>query len=154
MRWNSEGCPSGADFAVGGGRSVPKALLRTAEEWAAARVALLQASLKPNQGGRVTMAVALVRSPTGGLIRLVSSSERYIRSGVNLMDDEVFVSGNRHAEQNIVDFAKANDYEVLTVAAGRPMCTSCAISVGTSGATFATSRKVELLWLSDSVEIR
>jgi len=107
----------------------------------AARAADLQGMLPAGSAGRVTMAVGYARDAQGGLVKLVATSEPrgYLRPGVTLNDGEIMVSGTGHAEQDIVAYAQARGWEIVTVAAGRPICPPCVDAILGSGATTASA---------------
>jgi filamentous hemagglutinin len=72
---------------------------------------------------------------------LVGRSEPggYLRPGVTLNDGEIMAPGIGHAEQDIIAYAKANNWEPVTVAAGRPICPKCVDEILGSGASTASA---------------
>lgn len=100
------------------------------------------------------MAVGIAETPQGNRVVLVSTSEanRFIRSGVAALkrSDEIFVTGlTTHAEQNIVVFAESQGWELITVAAGRPICEVCMAELVRVGARPANPRMVAAWWSID-----
>lgn len=116
---------------------------RANETWSAARAGELQSQLPIGSQGRVTMGTGVLEDASGVQIRVVSTSEAngYLRPGVTLQPGEITVRGVGHAEADIVNFAANNGYSVLTVGAGRPICSACANSILESGASAATVLK-------------
>ena len=87
------------------------------------------------------MGAGVVRDAAGNEIRVISTSEPggYLRPGVTTQPGKIVIRGTGHAEVDIVTWAEANSYEVVTIAAGRPICPSCAGAISGSGGTPATS---------------
>jgi hypothetical protein len=92
---------------------------------------------------RTTTAVAEVTNPDGSKQILVASSEKNLRPSQRaaLRPGEVAVVGKGHAEQTIIDAAKAGGQKVDAVAASRPICPSCATGIRSVGARAASSLK-------------
>lgn len=49
--------------------------------------------------------------------------------------------GEGHAEEQILRWMFAHEWQPITVAAGRPICTRCADAIARSGATAASALK-------------
>jgi hypothetical protein len=104
-------------------------LYRNPADVAASRAAALQEALPPGSSGRVTMAAGVVEDTQG--IRQVaigtSESYGYIRPGVKALiePDDIVVSGFNHAEQNIINCALQSELDLISIAAGRPICPTC-----------------------------
>lgn len=62
-----------------------------------------------------------------------------MRPGVSAQPGEVVVRGTGHAEADIVAYAQANGYTVVTIGAGRPVCSACAAQIAGAGGTAATT---------------
>jgi hypothetical protein len=58
---------------------------------------------------------------------------------MTLNDGEVMAPGLGHAEQDIIAYAQARDWEMVTVAAGRPICPMCVDDIVGVGATTASA---------------
>jgi RHS repeat-associated protein len=114
-----------------------------AEAIAASRAAELQAELPAGARGRVTMGVGVLEDASGNRITVVATSEPrgYLRPGVTLRPGEVVVRGTGHAEADIVAYAEAHGYRVVSVGAGRPICATCAGRIAGSGGSAATPLK-------------
>ena len=113
------------------------------ESWAATRAGELQAQLPAGSQGRVTMGAGVLEDASGNQIRVISTSEPngYLRPGVTAQPGEIVISGTGHAEADIVAYAEANGYKVVTIGASRPVCATCATTITGSGGTAATPLK-------------
>jgi filamentous hemagglutinin len=89
------------------------------------------------------MGAGVLEDASGNQIRVISTSEPngYLRPGVTTNPGEILIRGTGHAEADIVAYAQANGYRVVTVGAGRPICGPCATAITGSGGTPATSLK-------------
>jgi ferredoxin len=92
---------------------------------------------------KVTTAVGLATTADGNNVTLVASSEKVLRPAqiAALQPGEVAVSGVGHAEATIMNYADKTGMSVQAVAANRPICTSCAVSVASGGAQAVTPYK-------------
>ncbi len=128
-----------------------KDLQERPEMVARSRSAELQGALGERQKNHVTMASGVLANKDGSR-QLVSATSEHTRKGEAYVRPEVveamgsetkksFVSGSRHAEQNIVAYAKENDMKVVTVGAGRPVCPECVKSIEGAGGTVASPKK-------------
>jgi len=116
------------------------------------RSAELQAALKSDQRGRVTMASGVLES-SDGQRQLVSGTSEHLRSGRPYVRPEVaeamgpraetVARGTGHAEQNIVSHARENGMKVVSVGAGRPVCGDCVKAIEGAGGTVASPKKRE-----------
>ncbi len=91
------------------------------------------------------MSAGVVEDAAGNRIVVVGTSEPngYLRPGVSdaLRTDEVVVGGAGHAEANIVAWADANGYSVVSVGAGRPHCPNCVDAITGAGGSTASPRR-------------
>ncbi len=110
----------------------------------AERAAELLRTIPAAQKGRITMAVGLAEDASGDRFVLIGTSERMrgLRLGVTLNPGEILVRGFKHAEEDIVDFARQNGLNLLEIGATRPICGSCASRIEEIGATPVTRLKV------------
>lgn len=137
-----------ADATVAGRRD----LYERPEIAARDRATELQAALKPDQQGRVTMASGVVEAPDGSR-HLVAGTSEHRRDGRAYVRPEVaeamgpraepVANGTRHAEQNIVSYANDSNVKVVTIGAGRPVCGECATAIESAGGRVATPKKQE-----------
>ena len=90
------------------------------------------------------MGAGVLEDASGNQIRVISTSEPngYLRTGVTTQPGEIVISGTGHAEADIVAYAEANGYRVVTIGVGRPVCAACATTITGSGGTAATPLKV------------
>jgi hypothetical protein len=106
------------------------------------RAVALQKALPSGARGRITMAAGVVEDASGARYVVVSSSEpgSYIRPTVKsaINPKEVVVSGSGHAEAKIVNWAKVNNYKVIAVGAGRPVCPNCVQAIEDVGGVVAS----------------
>jgi large repetitive protein len=109
-----------------------------------ARIAQLQAAIPENSKGRITMAVAVVEDSNGTRSVLVSTSEPrgYLRPGVTLHPGETMVHGTGHAEDDIVNYAKAHGLRIIGIGATRPVCAACQDAIAPTGANIETPLKL------------
>jgi filamentous hemagglutinin len=121
---------------------------RTAEISAASsstvdRVNELKDAIPDAQKGRITMAVGRATDSSGAEKVLVATSEPggYLRPGVTLKPGEILAAGGKHAEVDIVNFAKQNGLTLLEVGATRPICGTCASAIEEAGAKAVTALK-------------
>ena len=110
----------------------------------AGRAAELQRAIPAAQKGRITMAVGLAEDASGGQYVLIGTSERMgrLRPGVTLNPGEILIRGFGHAEEDVVNFARQNGFNLLEIGATRPICRSCASLIEEVGATPVTRLKV------------
>lgn len=105
----------------------------------------LQNALPSGSKGYITMAVGLVEDEHGNKQNVVATSEPrgYIRPGVKeiIPSGAIIVEGEGHAEENIVNWAQQSGKKVLTVGAGRPICSKCERKLTEVGSEFATPLK-------------
>jgi filamentous hemagglutinin len=89
------------------------------------------------------MGVGVLKDAAGNRITVVATSEPrgYLRPGVTLRPGEIVVRGTGHAEADIVAWAEQHGYEVVSIAAGRPICTACAGKIAQAGGSAATRIK-------------
>jgi hypothetical protein len=111
-----------------------------------ARVAELRAAMPTKTQGWVVMAYGIARDASGNLVRIISTSEDngYLRPGVDkaVAPGDVIATGtSRHAEINIINYARANNLEIITIGATRPVCSPCAAAMGARGIPAATPLK-------------
>jgi len=113
------------------------------ELYVASRVTDLRAAMPANSRGYITMGVAVAEDANGARVVLISTSEPrgYLRPGVTLKPGEVLVRGTGHAEADIVSFAQASGYRVISIGATRPVCASCQNAISTTPATTATAAR-------------
>ncbi len=106
------------------------------------RASSLQKALPQGSQGRVTMAAGVVEDTSGFRQVLIGTSEPYgyIRPTVRplINPNETVVTGIGHAEENIVNWAQANNQRVISVGAGRPICTDCARLIEDAGGIVAS----------------
>ncbi|MBW3542014.1 MAG: hypothetical protein KY476_17230 [Planctomycetes bacterium] len=107
------------------------------------RVDSLARQIPAHCRGRITMGVAVAESSDGSRVVLIGTSEPrgYVRPGVVLEPDEILVAGYHHAEQDVVDFAAANDLQLLDIGATRPICPACAAAIAATAAHISTPLK-------------
>ena len=112
---------------------------------ASSRANTLQHALPQGTQGRVTMAAGVVEDASGTRQILIGTSEPngYIRPPVRplINPNETVVNGIGHAEANIVDWANANNQQVIAVGAGRPICPVCAQIIKNAGAIIASPHR-------------
>lgn len=113
------------------------------EDLARRRAGELQDQLPEGARTRVTMAVGIAEAAGGDQTTVVGTSEPrgYLRPGVTLNEGEVVAPGRGHAEADIVTWAEQREQKVLTVGAGRPICTPCAEEIRRADAVPATPLK-------------
>jgi len=109
----------------------------------AARVAELKAAIPAGSQGRITMSAAIVEDANGTRSVLIGTSEPggYLRPGVTLNPGETMIPGPCHAEQDIINYATANNLKVIEIGATRPVCPTCAGAINPTGATITTPLK-------------
>jgi len=90
------------------------------------------------------MSAAIVEDANGVRSTLIGTSEPggYLRPGVQLKPGEIVIPGACHAEQDIVNYAKANNLKVIEIGATRPICPSCASAIKSTGGAATTPLKV------------
>jgi len=115
----------------------------SAQAGIAARATEIQEALPAATQRRTTTAVAEVTNLDGTTQRLVGSSENALRPSQRaaLRPGETAVAGPGHAEQTVINAAQNNGQTVNAVAASRPICTPCAISIYRAGAVAASALK-------------
>jgi hypothetical protein len=108
-----------------------------------ARAQELQQQISERSRGRITMGVGLGVDVIGVSRTVVGTSEPrgYLRPGVTLRDGEEVALGPGHAETSILKHMEDNNITPTTIAAGRPICDSCAGTIQQAGATAATAYK-------------
>ncbi|ULO09535.1 hypothetical protein H1230_12625 [Paenibacillus sp. 19GGS1-52] len=76
---------------------------------------------------KTTTAVGSLKNSDGSIEYLVGSSEKRLRPAQrNLLNpNEVEATGIGHAEETIINQAKANGQTVEEIAASRPICKAC-----------------------------
>jgi len=121
-------------------------LYENPEGAAHARASELQGMLGEGQRGRVTMGAGVVEDTNGTRQMVIGTSEddEYLRSEVRdsvRESGQTVAPGEKHAEQNIVDWAQGNEQKVVTVGAGRPVCDECAEAIEGAGGTVASPRR-------------
>jgi hypothetical protein len=116
----------------------PATLQGTAE-----RVAELKAAIPAGSQGRITMGAAIVEDANGTRSMLIGTSEPggYLRPGVTLKPGETMIPGPMHAEQDIINYATANNLKVIEIGATRPVCPNCVNAINPTGATITTPIK-------------
>jgi len=116
--------------------------LAQAQAHAAERAQVLQSQLPPFAIDKTTLAVGVLNSDAGEQRVVVSTSSprSYMPRSVAVSADEL-IYGHDHAEANIIEWARQNGYSVLTIGAGRPICSKCARLITAIGATAATPIK-------------
>lgn len=89
------------------------------------------------------MAVGVVEDANGVRSVLIGTSEPagYLRPGVSLNPGETMVPGLGHAEEDIINFAKANNLKVIEIGATRPVCVPCQDLINPTGANILTPLK-------------
>jgi RHS repeat-associated protein len=109
----------------------------------AMRAEEIQSTLSAATQRRTTTAAASVRNPDGSIQTLIGSSEKALRPGQRaaLRPNETAVTGGGHAEQTVINAAKASGQQVNAVAASRPICPSCAAAIQQAGARAASPLK-------------
>ena len=112
------------------------------EKVACSRATALQQA--PSRG-RVTMGAAVLEDAQGNRRVVIGTSEPngYLRSGARsaLQAGEIVIPGYGHAEADIVTWAAPNNYKVIAVAAGRPICENCVQSIEGAGGIVASPKK-------------
>lgn len=121
-------------------------LYENPEGAAHARATELQGMLGEGQRGRVTMGTGVVEDINGTRQMVIGTSEDdgYLRPEVRdsvRESGQTVAPGEKHAEQNIVDWAQENDQKVVTVGAGRPVCDECVDAIEDAGGTVASPRR-------------
>jgi hypothetical protein len=109
-----------------------------------ARVGQLRSAIPVAQQGRITMGVGLAEDANGVRRVLIGTSEPrgYLRPGVTLAPGETLAPGLRHAEADIVDFARQDGLRLIEVGATRPICPECAGLIKGAGAQPVTLLKL------------
>jgi RHS repeat-associated protein len=107
----------------------PGTSLEELQDFAQTRALELQRAL-PESSYNTTMAVGIVRDQTGSLLTVIGTNEAsgYLRPAVRplIESGEIVATGSgNHAEVNVLEFAMENGFEVVTIAAGRPICVPC-----------------------------
>lgn len=91
------------------------------------------------------MGAAVLEDAQGNRRVVIGTSEPngYLRSGVKsaLQPGEIVIPGYGHAEADIVAWAAPNNYKVIAVAAGRPICENCVQSIERAGGIVASPKK-------------
>lgn len=91
------------------------------------------------------MSAGVLEDAAGNRMVVIGTSEAngYLRRVCARLCNRVrlFVSGTRHAEQNIVAWAQENGYQVISVGAGRPHCPVCVETVTSAGGSTASPRR-------------
>jgi filamentous hemagglutinin len=89
------------------------------------------------------MSVAIVEDVSGTRSVLIGTSEPggYLRPGVQLRPGESLIPGLGHAEEDIINYAKANNLKVIEIGATRPVCPTCVRTITLSGARITTPIK-------------
>jgi hypothetical protein len=107
------------------------------------RINELKDAIPDAQKGRITMAVGRATDSSGAEKVLVATSEPggYLRPGVTLKPGEILAAGGKHAEVDIVNFAKQNGLTLHEVGATRPICSICASAIEEAGAKSVTALK-------------
>jgi len=107
------------------------------------RVDSLTAQIPQNSQGRITMGVAVLENSNGERFVVVSTSEPcgYLRPSVTIRPGEIVISGNGHAEADIVSYANANGFRIIEVGATRPVCANCQNTLAPTGANVVTPLK-------------
>jgi filamentous hemagglutinin len=87
----------------------------------------------------ITWSVAIVEDANGNRFTLIGTSEEggYLR-GIKPLAGEIVVSGNGHAERDVIDYAIANGLRVIEIGATRPICGDCANAIAPTGAAIVT----------------
>lgn len=120
-------------------------LFTNPESLAHSRATVLQQALPPGAQARVTMAAAVVEDRQGNRRVVIGTSEPngYLRPGVKsaLQPNESVIQGFGHAEADIIDWANKNGYQVIAVAAGRPICDKCVQAIEGASAIVASPKK-------------
>jgi hypothetical protein len=103
----------------------------------------LKASIPAGSSGRITMSAAIVEDSAGNRFTLIGTSEPggYLRPGVTLKPGEIMVSGIKHAEQDLVQYANTNGLRIVQIGATRPVCQTCANAINPTNATIITPLK-------------
>ncbi len=91
------------------------------------------------------MAAAVVEDAQGNRSVVIGTSEPkgYLRPGVksSILSGERVIPGYGHAEADIIAWAALNNYKVIAVAAGRPICENCVQTIEGAGGILASPRK-------------
>ncbi|XWK91155.1 MAG: hypothetical protein U7127_14225 [Phormidium sp.] len=94
------------------------------------------------------MAAAVVEDLQGNRKIAIGTSEPkgYLRPGVKsaIKTGETVIPGNGHAEADIIAWAITNNYKVIAVAAGRPVCENCAQVIEGANGVVASPKKSSL----------
>jgi hypothetical protein len=138
------------------GAELQRILQQSPADYANARAAFLQAAVPEDSKSYVTMAVGVAENSEGNRYVLISTTETggggisYVRPSVRplVQPDEIRVPAlslpdgtQQHAEINILDFAKANDVNLIAVGAGRAYCFECGPALDAAGVLATGPRK-------------
>jgi nucleotide-binding universal stress UspA family protein len=102
----------------------------------------LHEEIPPGMGyDRTTVGVGVLQNSDGDLLTVVSTNS-YRRAGIirplAQRAGYLFVSGGGHSEENIINYAAREGWDVLALGTSRPSCIDCAglmRSLGFSGST-------------------
>jgi len=105
----------------------------------------IHSEVKPATQSRTTIAVGEGTDASGNTVRVVGSSEP---NGLRkqqiaaLKPGEIAATGPGHAEVTVMNYAKANDINIKSVGASRPICFNCALQIQANGVAAVTPLKV------------
>lgn len=107
------------------------------------RIQELKKAIPKGARGRITMSVAVTEDEFGRRVILIGTSEPrgYLRTGIVLQENEVIISGLKHAEQDIIDYATKSNLKIISIGATRNICPTCVKKIKPTGGVITTAQK-------------
>ncbi len=121
---------------------VSKAAYEAPSKLVTDRIAEITEAIPSNSRSRITISVAVVEDAQGKRSVLLGTSEKYgYLRGIEPKTGETVVAGLKHAENDLVTYAKERGLKVVDIGATRPICDDCASKIGQTEAHISTSLK-------------